>query len=253
MLENTGLEQIALRMPPQCALHRLSVDGLPMPITASAQSAGSLAVSLPAGVRFPVITVQFATSQRPPAMVDDVHLQLPDIGLAVLNYCWDVQLPPSYSVCSSTQPLRGSAALASTWTSRLFGPLAGSRQRPFDLFDLRDWRGLLDSSVAGAPRGTSSSLEPEDWAVPRAARAGLLGASQSWPMGLTETGSADRVWTMQWAGQPRASLQIYRQETLRYWGWALFLALVVAGGWLVSRRAVTWPALLVLAGSAAAH
>jgi hypothetical protein len=128
-----------------------------------------------------------------PPMVDGVPATATS-ELTVLNHCWEVRLPPSYSVCDNTQPLQGSAMLASTCTRRLFGSLAASRHRPFDLFDPNDWR---NCSIGRWPIRPAAA-HPGLWrrTGPCARRCGTVAASQSPSLSTTGTGSTDRVWTM---------------------------------------------------------
>ena len=156
-LENAGRERLRLMLPPFST--RQEVQGVWVnEKQASCPPVGNeagraLAIDLPPGERFPVVSICFATAGRPLGVVDSIVPPLPEIDVPVLERRWTVWLPPGYEAHASNLrfPQRHSAAMS--WTERLFGPLG---QRPdrtrFDPSSGEDWRRV----VYGEPAGRSA-------------------------------------------------------------------------------------------------
>ena len=145
-VQSMGRERLRLRLPPEATLDEVRgvwVDGARATWqTVSDKSGNRLAIDLPAGRKFPVVGLQFATAGLPLGFVDSITPSLPEADIPVLAQHWTVWLPPGYESRDPDLRWQPRRAPPLTWTQRLLGPLGRSAQStPFDPMAARDWPG----------------------------------------------------------------------------------------------------------------
>ncbi len=160
-LQNSGQEQLTLALPPELSpenLRGIWVDGLSAPPHAATGQGQALRVLLPAGRKYPLVVLDFVTTQPPLGTSDSIAACLPEPDVPVLSRTWSLWLPPGYRRATPwtlRQPAEESPNAA---LKRLFGPLArGDDAHPFDPLARDDWLGLFRPDPA--PRRLSQNLE----------------------------------------------------------------------------------------------
>ncbi|MFH1923568.1 MAG: hypothetical protein ABIP48_27225 [Planctomycetota bacterium] len=160
--ESTGAKQLRLTLPPEATrrdVRGVWVDGEQVARRPAEDGADRvLAVDLPPGARFPVVSVGFETAGEPLGTVDSIAPSWPEIDVPVLVRHWTAWLPPGYE--AHAPDLRSSPHCSApvSWTQRLFGPLGREAdRRPFDPVAVGDWsrviRGEPDSRSAQEKAG----------------------------------------------------------------------------------------------------
>jgi hypothetical protein len=143
-LENAGRRQLHVTLPPGAQLK--DVGGVWIGDTrAPWQTVGPkeerrLVVDLPAGQKFPVVSLHFTTTGAPLGTLHHLRPSRPELDIPVLSCQWTVWLPPGYQAVDFRAPSQPHSPGPLTWRQRLFGPLgreAGSA--PFNPLDLNDW------------------------------------------------------------------------------------------------------------------
>lgn len=148
-LENTGRSQVAVALPLEARLWRITVDGLEIPAETSGKPPRPLFVRLPRDVRFPTLQIRYAAPHPSTGILGTFQPEWPTLDVPCLSATWSVWLPSAYAVWPRERLLPQQAT--PRWDHRLFGyPLLRRLGRPFDLFSAADWQ-----SVVGAmdPRG----------------------------------------------------------------------------------------------------
>jgi hypothetical protein len=151
-LQNAGRRQFQLTLPPEAQL--ASIRGVWVDEARAAwrivgpKTERRLAIDLPAARRFPLVSLQFATLDRPLRFLDQLQPALPEADVPVLARQWTAWLPPGYEALEPEPRRQAHAAPGSTWAQRLFGPLGRSDQRPpFDPLDLGSWSAVTGDSA----------------------------------------------------------------------------------------------------------
>ena len=151
-LQNGGRERLEIILPPPLTVQNVRgvwVDRdraawTPVP----SEEARSLAVTLPEGRRFPVVSVDFVTTGPPLGIVDRLESVMPETDLPTPARTWTVWLPPGYYASgdrSLFQP--GEGGPATDFTQRLFGPLARrAGEPPCDPLAVEPWLRLAQWS-----------------------------------------------------------------------------------------------------------
>ena len=151
-LQNGGRERLEITLPPPLTVQ--SVRGVwvdrdraawtPVP----SEDARGLAVPLPEGRRFPVVSVDFVTAGPPLGIVDRLESVMPETDVPTLARTWTVWLPPGYHASRDRSLLEpGERGPAMTVTQRLFGSLARrAGEPPFDPLAVEPWLQLVQSS-----------------------------------------------------------------------------------------------------------
>ncbi len=152
-LESAGLRQLRLTLPAGSTL--ADVWGVWVDEERIAwRKAGKkednrLNIALPPGVRFPVVSVHFATSGRPLGMARSLEPPLPLADVPTLTQHWTAWLPPGYDSLDPHLRPRASGSGRKPWTQRLFGPLGRPADgQPFDPLSAADWSGMVPSRAA---------------------------------------------------------------------------------------------------------
>ena len=143
-LENSGMARIRIALPPAVAgqdLRGVWVNDEPVTCRHMGDDADrSLAIDLPPGERFPVVSISFVTVGRRLCVIDSVAPPWPEIDVPVLARHWTVWLPPTYVAHHPDLRWQQPWTPFVGWTQRLFGPLGRPPdQGPFDPSVIGDW------------------------------------------------------------------------------------------------------------------
>jgi hypothetical protein len=152
-IENTGQPQIALTLPAEVTLVHVAVDDTELPLPALSAAQRTVAIPLPAGVRYPTVSLTCTTEIGARGIYATVGLPLPSLDIPVLARHWTAWLPPGYAPLDDRrQTSSSSIAGGHHWRQRLLGPLKRPpHQRPFDLFSGDDWNALVPRSQSDDP------------------------------------------------------------------------------------------------------
>ncbi|MCR4414962.1 MAG: hypothetical protein NUV77_21295 [Thermoguttaceae bacterium] len=125
-IENTGREDITFDLPEGVSTD--DVRGVWIDDVRSgwkpverADGAARIAVRLPAGRRFPVVSVHFATSETALGLGRWLAPPLPAADIPVLAQDWTLWMPPGYQAVGNSAEHR--YGLLGDWPRRVFGPL----------------------------------------------------------------------------------------------------------------------------------
>ncbi len=151
-IENTGQAQITVTLPAELTLVQVLVDDTELPSPWSADQR-KVVIPLPAGVRYPTVSLTCTTESAAWGIVRTVDVPLPTLDIPVLAQYWTAWLPPGHAPLVNRHDSSSSSNAASHhWSHRLLGPLARpALQRPFDLFSGDDWNSLVPHSQSGDP------------------------------------------------------------------------------------------------------
>jgi YD repeat-containing protein len=151
LLESAGGSELLFRLPANTVLTSLEVDGSRILRPAPSEADGAYQVSLPAGTRYPRVTVAYQAPKRAGWLRSQVDAHLPQVGIPVLDRRWTVWLAPGWQPAASSDGAAHNEPL--TWTQRLLGPLAAPPgAAPFQIFSAQHWRSLAE------PRGARQQL-----------------------------------------------------------------------------------------------
>ncbi|MBB75530.1 MAG: hypothetical protein CMJ75_13570 [Planctomycetaceae bacterium] len=172
LLENGGRRRASFRIPRGVRWHGIQINGKRVAPPAVIATEAPVVLSLPVGVRFPVVQLLFETIG--PTLDSYASLRPPDtsIDAPVLQRQWLVWLPSGYAPRPGQEGVQfGAVARTGGWLRRFFGPLL----RPAEVKPFR----LLDGEWSG--NGTTSIDLDEEDAVARVATrlSELLNTSQS--------------------------------------------------------------------------
>jgi len=207
-----------------------------------------VAVALPPGRRFALVSVQFLTDGPRLGTFARLEPVLPTIDIPVLARTWSVWLPSGYRAVDSSLPALGGDEPAMTFSQRLFGPLGqGAGAKPFRPWVGEDWGRLVlghpeSAALAFRPQPLLEQLGAAERARRRAGPADAVsgpepsGPRAPWPVvELAGHGPGEALgWTTYQvdlgAGQG-VRLAVVHTETVRALGWAAFLATLALGAW----------------------
>jgi hypothetical protein len=148
-LQNAGRNRILFALPEELnrdAIRGVWVDGAKVPWEVNPDGSGDwLAIPLPPGRKFPVVSLQLATAGASLGVVDSLEPVLPQLDVPVLQCHWTVWLPPGYQSAVPGLPGESPWAAAKTVAQRWFGPLGrpeqASRFHPWTPNDWAQWGG----------------------------------------------------------------------------------------------------------------
>ncbi|MGQ9576098.1 MAG: hypothetical protein ACUVUC_12345 [Thermoguttaceae bacterium] len=146
-LENSGCQRLPIALPWPLTgqnVRGIWIDQSPVRWQRAAQAAdGRLEVPLPAGRRYPVLSIDFLTEGPPLGIVGWLEPLLPLPEIPMLERTWTVWLPPGYQASwGDLSGVVGSPAM--TIGQRLFGPLGrGPGFKPFRPWSVADWGRLV--------------------------------------------------------------------------------------------------------------
>ncbi|MEE3370876.1 MAG: hypothetical protein VX346_16170 [Planctomycetota bacterium] len=154
LLENGGRRRASFRIPQGARWHGIQINGKRVAPPAVVATEAAVVLSLPVGVRFPVVQLLFETIG--PALDSYASLRPPDtsIDAPVLQRQWLVWLPSGYAPRPGQEGVQfGAVARTGGWLRRFLGPLLRPTEvKPFRLLDM-EWAG-------NSP--TSTELDEED-------------------------------------------------------------------------------------------
>ena len=223
--ENLGLEQITISLPP--GVTRDDVRGVWVDETRVACPAGpeedsnSLAVMLPPGRRFPVVSIHFVTNDRRLGLFHSIAPPLPGADVPVLRRQWIVWLPAGYEAASLGSSTHGPRRPSPGVFDRLLGPLG---------------RGV--ESGAFAPRAT------EDWATIAGENPGPSAARSQAERFLEQLPADWIAYRLDLSEGETARLSILHRTAIQSFGWTAILTTFAVTWWL-GRRVAVW---IILAG-----
>ena len=125
-----------------------------MPLWLSGQGADgeatySALIDLPAGVKFPMVVVHFATPPERLGIAGTLRPPLPEIDVPVLAQFWTVWLPPGYETFDPDGRWQAVRASQPSLTQRLFGPLGRSSSTSvFDPLHPSTWSPTITDEIA---------------------------------------------------------------------------------------------------------
>lgn len=153
-VENTGLDDLVVQVPPHATILRVAVDhGL---LYQHVVERGKLSIALPKDRRFPLITIVYRSTSPPLGLGTAVRLPQLLCELPCLAHRSRIWLPANFSVLSSAE--RPVESL--TWDERLFGIRIWRRDSlPFDIFSSHDWGEFADS-LRRLPRVLGTTTTP---------------------------------------------------------------------------------------------
>ncbi|HJT31499.1 MAG TPA: hypothetical protein VJ783_05565 [Pirellulales bacterium] len=163
-IQNKGQKHCQFRLPSDTELIAVRIDSGEI---RPESSGDGLQVALPSSGELCMLSIEFASSGRPLALVGRCQAVWPEIDLPVMSRAWTVSVPPAYHVWNETE-----APAEYDLRGRLFGPLGRAvGERPFDPRQIEDWRKLahmsLDSSGDAASvndaRSLRSGIEQAGW------------------------------------------------------------------------------------------
>ena len=120
-LQNDGATQLLLRVPTECTLEDVEVDGKrlqPLPRLRS----GLLSVSLPDDQPFPCVTVRYVEEEKSLRAIDWLRSPMLMTDVPTLSSTWQVWLPRDYRTYDWSDE-----AGSQTWLQRIVGPFADRR------------------------------------------------------------------------------------------------------------------------------
>ena len=145
-LQNSGRERLALTLPPLAELAGVWIDQTRVPWRqVEGPSDGRLAIDLPPGKRFPVVSLCFSTAGPPLGALTTIETPRPQADVPILGQHWTVWLPPGYEIAAPTLPPQSGGNRPPTWSQRLLGPLGRPRDTAaFDPAAATDWHGAIN-------------------------------------------------------------------------------------------------------------
>jgi hypothetical protein len=255
LLENNGLKQVRIAIPPAAQLLGARVDGRILPLPRDASRRAALDVALPHEQRFPTVTVQYSTQIAHLRTVSDIAVPWLDIDLPVFRREWIPAAPPGFAVLTSESTDRDT-----DWQQRLFGPvLRAPDQARFDPSSARDWRALWIADPSGEvhQQGLAAAASPA-----AAVDGGPPAAFWNIDGGDARRPTADAGWSTRHitvpaaavnSARPTTSVRVVRADFLTATGWAVFLLAAGVVGWTTRRRPLLGLPLVVLAGVVALY
>ena len=198
----------------------------------------AMSVELPAGTRFPTLTLQFATAGKPLSAIGTLAPSLLGCTVPVLVQYWSVLLPPGYDVFNSDSQRLLCKTTKATWSQRLFGPLgrrAGEQSSSIDRSGADDMPDAPTSPTAVDSQASNSG----PWTIPAVAK--------NEP---TDTPGWSKICMELVPGQP-ATAAFARRSSMRLFGSLAFLAVIAIGSWNIVQRPAVAAMFLALFGSAA--
>jgi hypothetical protein len=143
-LQNCGESSIRLTLPQGVsreAVHGLWIAGIPAAARRGEAGDQSLVIDLPAGQKYPTVTIHFTTHGKRLPTVGRLEPPLPEADVPVLWQHWSVWLPPGYELAEYFPDQERSTPRRLTWSQRLFGCLGrASGQTAFNPLGSEDWR-----------------------------------------------------------------------------------------------------------------
>lgn len=224
--QNSGRGPFRLLLPPGVVRENIRgvwIDGEPVEwhLTAT-ENRQRLAVELPARRKFPIVTIQWTTTDCRLAIVGSIAPPLPEPELPMLARRWTVWLPPGFECVGADSGRPSFCGQSLTWSRRLFGPLG--RDEGMDRFDplsAADWMTPFDEYRAREP--ASSNAEAD---VPTSQPPDMVG----WT-----------AWRTDLPADNPPSLEYTHCTSMRLLGAIAFLLCIGLGRWKGAGR----PALLV--------
>ncbi|MBM4091889.1 MAG: hypothetical protein FJ276_21035, partial [Planctomycetes bacterium] len=155
LLESMGGRDVQFRLPAECVLRHVEVDGSEVPHLTDL-GVRRYGVALPDEQRYVCLRITYLVSGKKFALTGDVAARFPEVDFPVLDAHWTVWLPPGIQPSSMHGKAWPREPRVPTRTDRLLGPLAAPESHcPFDFFSREHW-----GELAGGARGGRSSAAP---------------------------------------------------------------------------------------------
>ncbi|HEX7450327.1 MAG TPA: hypothetical protein VF306_22395 [Pirellulales bacterium] len=232
-LQNKGQKYCQVRLPDDAEWFAARIDGREV---RAEQAGDELRIALPPSREFPLVSIEYASSNPPLGLVGGCRAVWPEVVLPVMSREWQVTAPTEYRLWDDPDDR---AHLH--WRERLFGPL-GRRpgDRPFDPQRSDDWQALANSfrsstEVSRSQAGVEPSFEP--WRNESDAGADVHAAANEYRVALT--------------GEPNASAWFVHRGAVETARWAIAAVVAGVGLSLARRRPELWVALGAAAAVAA--
>jgi len=212
-IQNAGSRQIRLTLPPGLVrrdIHGIWVNDKPAAAFSGTNlAAGELAVDLPADLKFVALVLQISTHGEPLGTYRRLRPLLPDIGLPVFAWHWQLELPPGYATCSCGHHPQAAQVASFSLRRGLLGYLGrGEDQSAFNPLRREDWQSALRwRNTENYPAASGAEAETAGWT--------------QFPIDLTDGTS---------------SVIVIRRAVIDAGSWMLFLAMVGIGAWGLSGR-----------------
>ncbi|MCH2399414.1 MAG: hypothetical protein MK364_09925, partial [Pirellulales bacterium] len=143
LIENGGRRRASFRIPRGARWHGIQINGKRVAPPAVVATEAPVVLSLPLGVRFPVVQLLFETIGS--ELASRASLTPPDtsIDAPVLQRQWLVWLPSGYAPRPGQEGVQfGAVSRTGGWLRRFLGPLLRpSEVKPFRLLDM-EWSGI---------------------------------------------------------------------------------------------------------------
>lgn len=195
-VENAGKPALLLALPADAELRHVRVDGETVAKPERVAPSGALRVSLPAGVRFPRVEIEYLHRRQRVGLWRTFSPQPPEIDAPVLSRHWTVRLPPSLALAP---PLDGRRGFEDpSWDVRLLGPLR--RRLPW----------LADADADATPTPSASP--------------GGEARRQGW-----------NVHRQAWSDEKSPQAHVFRTDVVTTLLLSLFLSATVCLSWLAAR------------------
>ena len=241
-IQSHGKRQFVVLLPPSTDPGKeISVWSGPQPSAwrhAESPRTGAIVVDLPAGMRFPVVTVQFVSKRNRDGLAGIIDPSLPAADVPVLSQDWIVWLPPGYAVADRQGAAPFDRNLRLTWSQRLFGPLG----RPANQEAVR----LGDSSRRSEQLSVATQSAPDRLSEPA--------APWTLPSHIGDDPLDTLGWTVHPIRIPRGApvrLLVVHEDSFQTLAWILFLATTALSWWIASRRPAAVAPLLAVAATVA--
>ncbi|MFO7906122.1 MAG: hypothetical protein R6U98_25920 [Pirellulaceae bacterium] len=160
LLESAGAEAFQFRLPPNCTLSNVEIDGAPATRSLHRESSRRYTVALPENARFPRVTLVYSPPPRECPFLRRIAVHVPEVDIPLLDEQWTLWLEPGVRPISHTAGGVSRFDRGASWGERLLGPLAAKpRETPSRLFAARQWASWVrkpDSTPA--PNGSCQSF-----------------------------------------------------------------------------------------------
>ena len=141
-------------------MHGLWIAGIPAAARRGEAGDQSLTIDLPAGEKYPTVTIHFTTHGKRLPTVGRLEPPLPEADVPVLWQHWSVWLPPGYELAEYFPDQLRSMPRRLTWSQRLFGCLGrAAGQTAFNPLRSEDWRNAMTGGGALADRVHSTEAK----------------------------------------------------------------------------------------------
>lgn len=152
LLESVGASEFTFRMPPECALSNVGVDGSRVTRPLHTEPSRRYTVALPRSRRFIRVTIDYSSPKLESPLISRVPAYIPDVDIPVLDRQWTLWLAPGLQPIDQRHASSPACASKASWTERLLGPLAaGPSETPFRLFSAEHWSSLANWRTPAQP------------------------------------------------------------------------------------------------------